>query len=499
MKLAMQQKVATLTKTEITLPPVAKDGEGVDESLLSHHEAEQALLANLIHSNGLYEHISDFLTADHFFDPLHKKIFQAISTLIERNQLADVLTLKDFFARDPELAAAGGPNYLAKLASAYVSLGNTSTYGELIYDAHLRRQLLQLAHRIAEKAQTSTFEVTPIQQIEEAEQFLYELSSSGTFDKGQVPFTDAIGKAINLAERAYKKDSKIVGVTTGFIELDKKMGGLHPSDLLIVAGRPSMGKTAFATNIAFNAAKAKMQKRSEGASCLFFSLEMSAEQLAQRLLASESEVASELIRRGELTEADFKKFTQISRELSTLPLFIDDTGGITMSAIRTRARRLKRKENIGLIVIDYLQLIQSSGSRRQDNRVQELSEITRQLKALAKELDLPIIALSQLSRAVESRDDKKPQLADLRESGSIEQDADVVMFVYREAYYEERKEPSDPNDPKHTEWAARMHEIDHKADIIIAKQRHGPIGTSHLFFDKRFTKFGNLDKGYYRS
>lgn len=470
--------------------------EGQNDNALSlpqNTEAEQVLLANLINDNLAFEQISDFLRPEHFSDPIFGKIYKAITTLLERGQAVDAVTLRDYFARDQELTNIGGLDFLAQLASAVVSIGNTREYAKLIYELHLRRQLIHLGHTIVDGAQKADYDHPPTQQIEEAEQYLYDLTTTGSFDRNFIDFSKALAGSIETANRAYKRDSKIVGVTSGLSKLDLWLGGLHPSDLLIIAGRPSMGKTALMTNIAFNACKATLRERKEGAVTAFFSLEMSAEQLATRILSSESGVVSDKIRRGELTDEYFTKFYEVARDLSSLPLFIDDTPALTMSAIRTRARRLKRKENLGLIVIDYLQLIQGSTNRRSDNRVQEISDITRGLKALAKELNVPIIAASQLSRAVESRDDKRPQLADLRESGSIEQDADVVMFIYRQAYYEQRKEP-ERNTEKHREWQERVARINNIADLIIAKQRHGPVGTISLFFDTQLTKFRDLAK-----
>jgi replicative DNA helicase len=391
------------------------------------------------------------------------------------------------------LANVGGAEYIAELAAADLAPGSTRAYGRLIYELHLRRQLIHLGHTLVENASQASLEKNPSDFIEEAEQSLYDLATTGSGEKTAVSFEEALTKSLVTARNAFKRQNRLVGITSGLSELDKWLGGLHPSDLLILAGRPSMGKTALATNIAFNAAKALHRQKESGAATVFFSLEMSDEQLAMRMLSSESGVVSDKIRRGELTDQDFNAFADVSRELGQLPLFIDDTPALTLSALRTRARRLKRKENIGLIVIDYLQLLQIGGSRRSDNRVQELSEITRGLKALAKELHVPIIALSQLSRAVESRDDKRPQLADLRESGSIEQDADVVMFVYRQAYYEERKAPENGT-PEHAEWVEKMNRIHNVAELILAKQRHGPVGTLKLFFDSTLTKFRDLEK-----
>ncbi|MBX9805170.1 MAG: replicative DNA helicase, partial [Alphaproteobacteria bacterium] len=356
----------------------------------------------------------------------------------------------------------------------------------------LRRQLMGIGEGMVLTARTHELEVSATQQIEEAEKKLFDLATTGNVSGGFQSFREALTTSIEMAEVAYRRDSHIVGVTTGLTDLDKWLGGLHPSDLLIIAGRPSMGKTILATNIAFNAAVASMENNKSGASVAFFSLEMSAEQLATRILASESGVSSDKIRRGEIRAEDFPMFVEVSRRLSTIPLFIDDTPALTVSALRTRARRLKRQEGLGLIVIDYLQLMEGGGSKRSsENRVQEISDITRALKALAKELDVPVIALSQLSRAVEQREDKRPQLSDLRESGSIEQDADVVMFIFREEYYEVRRQPPEGTD-KHAEWQARMNQIANQAEVIIAKQRHGPVGTVRLYFEGQLTRFGNL-------
>jgi replicative DNA helicase len=490
----MAKNAAQVIDSTIDTLDDSHEGEKNNAVDLPHNtEAEQVLLANLITDNLAFEHVSDFLRPEHFSDPIFGKIYKAISSLVEKGQSVDAVTLRDFFARDAELTNIGGIDFLAQLASSVVSVGNTRDYAKLIYELHLRRQLIHLGHNIVENAQKADFDHPPAQQIEDAEQYLYDLTTKGSFDRNFVDFTQALASSIDIANQAYKRDSKIVGVTSGLSKLDLWLGGLHPSDLVIIAGRPSMGKTALVTNIAFNACKATLRQKKEGAVTAFFSLEMSSEQLATRILSSESGVVSDRIRRGELTDQDFVKFYDVSRELASLPLFIDDTPALTMSALRTRARRLKRKENVGLIVIDYLQLLQGSSGRRSDNRVQELSDITRGLKALAKELNVPIIALSQLSRAVESRDDKRPQLADLRESGSIEQDADVVMFIYRQAYYEQRKEPERDTD-KHREWQERVARINNIADLIIAKQRHGPVGTISLFFDSRLTKFRDLAK-----
>ena len=457
-------------------------------------EAEQALLGALLHHNGAYEHLGEYLKPEHFADATNGRIYAAIGRLLERGQIADPITLRDFFARDKTLGDVGGTEYLAHLATCVISLGNTQTYGRIIHELALRRSLIDLGAQVVQDALAPASEdVSPQEQIERAEQRLYDLATTGQSDKGFVPFSGALTEAIQSAHAAKTRQSKIVGVTTGLDDLDKQLGGLHPSDLIILAGRPSMGKTALATNIAFNAALAQIDdpEAGSGASVAFFSLEMSAEQLAGRLLAQESNVPSDHIRRGHITESDFPRFRMVAERCASLPLYIDDTPALSISAVRTRARRLKRKHGLGLVVIDYLQLLQGSSGGK-EGRVQEVSEITRGLKALAKELHVPVIALSQLSRAVEQRDDKRPQLSDLRESGSIEQDADVVMFVYREEYYLARQEPSDHASDKHQQWEKSMEDAHNVAEAIISKQRHGPIGTVRLYFDSSLTRFGNL-------
>jgi replicative DNA helicase len=475
--------------------PLMEKKNSLDRTPPHNIEAEQALLAALLHNNLAFEQISDLLAPYHFCHEIHGKIYQAIGQLIERGQLADVITLKDFFEQDQSLKEMGGTNYLLELAQSLISVINIRNYAELIYDFYLRRQLIDVGEEIVNEAFKPSFEVPALQQIEKAEQKLFDLATSGQADRGFVPFSRALTLSISSAEIAFKRDSHIVGVTTGLTDVDKWLGGLHPSDLIIIAGRPSMGKTALATNIAFNAARASLEQTQGGGVVGFFSLEMSAEQLATRLLAQESGIASDKIRRGEISQSHFPKFLEVGRTLGDLPLYIDDTPALSISALRTRARRLKRKFGLDLLVIDYLQLLQSSNvtGKTNENRVQEISEITRNLKALAKEMDVPVIALSQLSRAVEQREDKRPQLSDLRESGSIEQDADVVAFVFREEYYESRKEPPENTD-KHRDWQENMNRIYNTAEFIIAKQRHGPIGTIKLYFEGALTKFGNLEQ-----
>jgi replicative DNA helicase len=454
------------------------------------YEAEQALLGALLHNNLAFERIAEFLKPEHFSDPSHGRIFEAINILINRGHVADPITLKEYFDRDNELADVGGGQYLAQLAVSIISTINVENYGRKIYDFYLRRQLIDVGEAIVNDAHTYDLEVSASHQIESAEKKLFELATSGVQERGLHSFSTALKHALKSAEIAYKRDSHIVGITTGFTKVDEYLGGFHPSDLIILAGRPSMGKTALATNFAFNAARAALEKK-EGAAVAFFSLEMSSEQLANRLLGQESGLSSDLIRRGDIGKSDFPRLVEVSNRLNALPFFIDDTPALSVAALRTRARRLMRQESLGMIVIDYLQLLSGGGKKSAENRVLELSEITRGLKALAKELNVPILALSQLSRAVEQRDDKRPQLADLRESGSIEQDADLVMFIYREEYYLERKKPTGGDD-KLAEWERSKSAVANIAELIIAKQRHGPIGTVQLHFEGRLTKFSDL-------
>ncbi|TXL82296.1 replicative DNA helicase [Vineibacter terrae] len=470
-------------------------------------QVEQALLGAILVNNLAYNRISDFLKPEHFADPLHGRIFDTAARMIERNQVVDYKTLRTFFETDETLVAAGRQNYLADLAAAAISIIDAGDYGRQIHDLFLRRQLIDVGETMVNDAFARDIETPATMQIEMTEKKLYELASAGQIEGGFRPFKMAITEAVEQAESAYKRVSGLTGVATGLHALDHLMGGLHRSDLIILAGRPSMGKTALATNMAFHAARSyreefdesQQAKVADGAVVGFFSLEMSAEQLATRILAERAEVSSEKIRRGEMNARDFDQVLACSRELEMMPLFIDDTPGLTVQALRTRARRLKRQHGLGLLVIDYLQLLQGASRGREANRVQEISEITRGLKMLAKELDVPVIALSQLSRAVEQREDKRPQLADLRESGSIEQDADVVMFVYREEYYLTRAEPArrpDESDERfnerHDQWKQRCEQAYGKAEAIVAKQRHGPTGIVRLRFEGAITKFDNL-------
>ncbi len=470
-------------------------------------QLEQALLGAILINNLAYNRVSDFLRPEHFADPLHGRIFDAAARMIERNQVVDYKTLRTFFENDETLVAAGRQNYLAELAAAAISIIDAGDYGRQIHDLYLRRQLIDVGETMVNDAFVPDVDAPATMQIEIAEKKLYDLASAGQIEGGFRPFKAALTEAVEQAESAYKRVSGLTGVATGLHALDHLLGGLHNSDLIIVAGRPSMGKTALATNMAFHAARSyreefdenQQPKTVDGAVVGFFSLEMSAEQLATRILAEQAEVPSEKIRRGELNARDFDQVLACSRELEMIPLFIDDTPGLTVQALRTRARRLKRQHGLGLLVIDYLQLLQGAARSRDSNRVQEISEITRGLKMLAKELNVPVVALSQLSRAVEQREDKRPQLADLRESGSIEQDADVVMFVYREEYYLTRAEParrpeeSDERfNERHDAWRQRCETVYGKAETIVAKQRHGPTGTVKLRFEGAITKFDNL-------
>lgn len=461
------------------------------EDLPHNSEAEQLILGTLLYNNAPLERISDFLKPDHFSTPLHREIFQAIQKTIERGYVADPITLKGYFSQHE--GAEDIQKYLVSIASSSTQIIDVEHYARIIYDLFLRRELIALGSDVVVEARKLDHEKSTEEQIATIEQELFQLASKNGSEKGPMSFSSALAEAVQTAKKAFQSDRKIVGVTSGLTSIDDYLGGFHNSDLLILAGRPSMGKTALATSLAFNAAKAHLEKRVEGAGVLFFSLEMSAEQLATRLLAAESQVSSEKIRRGELNSANFEKFIEVSRELENMNLFIDDTPALSVSALRSRARRLKRQHDIGFIIIDYLQLL-TTGRHGGDNRVNEISEISRSLKAIAKELNVPIIALSQLSRAVEQRDDKRPQLADLRESGSIEQDADVVMFVYREEYYLSRKEPDVEDVKKYNEWTDKLQKVANTAEVIIGKQRHGPVGTVRLHFDGRYTRFSNLDQ-----
>jgi replicative DNA helicase len=465
-------------------------------------EAERGLLGAIFVDNRALEQVGEFLQPDHFALTAHARIFEAMLKLIERGQIADPTTLRPYFEADESLDDIGGAKYLANLAASAINVINAREYGRIIYDMHLRRELITLGEKVVNEAYSNDIDLEAMRQIEGAEQSLYDLATTGDFDGGFQPFKTAVLEAINIADLAHKRQGGLSGVGTDLLDLDKLLGGLHRSDLLILAGRPAMGKTALATNIAYNAAKNFLDSGGEeGAVVGFFSLEMSAEQLAARILSEQANVASDKMRKGELTNEEFHTLATVSSELHKVPIFIDDTPALTVSALRTRARRLKRQSNLGMIVVDYLQLISGSANSRSDGRVQEVSEITRGLKTLAKELNIPVLALSQLSRQVEQREDKRPQLSDLRESGSIEQDADVVMFIYREEYYLEKSDPMQRADEspdkfaqRQTNFSERMDRARGKAEVIVAKQRHGPVGSVKLSFVGEFTRFGNLDE-----
>ena len=491
------------------MTPLRGEAEAAFRTPPANTDAEQQLLGAILVNNAAYHRVAAFLRSEHFAEAVHGRIYAAIEKLIERGQIASGTTLKNLFDQDGALAEIGGAQYLARLATSVVTIINAEDYGRTIHDLYLRRQLIAIGEDTVNDAYGFDLERNATAQIEQAEKKLFDLAQTGQYEGGFRPFTQALTSAITIAEAAFKRSGRTTGVSTGFTDLDKLLGGLHPSDLVVLAGRPSMGKTALATNIGFNAARAYRPIRGsdgkisaeDGAVVGFFSLEMSAEQLATRVLSEESGVASDRIRRGDVSHDDFGRFVQASQKLASVPFFIDDTPALTIAGLRTRARRLMRQQGLGLVIVDYLQLLRGSGQSA-ENRVQEISEITRGLKALAKELNLPVLALSQLSRAVEQREDKRPMLADLRESGSIEQDADVVMFVFREEYYLSRGEPmrrpeesDDKFNERYARWQERLEEVHGTGEVIIAKQRHGPIGKVTLRFDGETTKFDNFVRG----
>jgi len=461
-------------------------------------EAEQGLLGAILVNNDAFYRVSDFLEPKHFFEPIHQLIFETSASLIRAGKIATPVTLKTFVPAETDLGGITVAQYLARLAAEATTIINAQDYGRTVYDLSIRRDLIRVGEDMVNVAFDAPVDFAPRAQIEDAEKKLYDLAESGRYDGGFQKFSQALTVAVDMAAAAYSRDGNLSGLASGLRDMDIKMGGLQPSDLIVLAGRPAMGKTALATNIAFNIAqkwRGEIQpdgqmKSVDGGVVGFFSLEMSAEQLATRILAERTGISSSSIRRGGISEADFDKIRDHSIEMQNLPFYVDDSGGLSISQLTARARRLKRQKGLDLLIIDYIQLLSGSG-RRSDNRVQEITEITTGLKALAKELSVPIIALSQLSRQVESRDDKRPQLSDLRESGSIEQDADVVLFVYREEYYLQSKEPR-PGTPEHEKWQLDMSLVHGKAEVIIGKQRHGPTGTINLQFDASVTRFGDL-------
>ncbi|MEI7804372.1 MAG: replicative DNA helicase [Hyphomicrobiales bacterium] len=463
-------------------------------------EAEQALLGAMLINNEAFYRVSDFLEPVHFFEPIHQKIYELIRSLVRAGKTANPTTLKTFLDGNLDIGGMTVSQYLARLAAEATTIINAQDYGHTIYDLSIRRALIVVGEDMVNIAYDSPVDSAPREQIESAERRLYELAETGRYDGGFQRFAQALTTAVDMAARAYQRDGKLSGLATGLEDLDRMMGGLQASDLVILAGRPGMGKTALATNIAYNVAKKwQGEVRADGHTVTanggivgFFSLEMSAEQLATRILAEQTGIPSSQIRRGGITESEFEKIKDHSVELQVLPFYVDETGGLAVAQLAARARRLKRQRGLDLLVIDYLQLLQGSTKRSSENRVQEITEITTRLKALAKELNVPILALSQLSRQVESREDKHPQLSDLRESGSIEQDADVVLFVYREEYYHVMRKPLESDREKFAAWLAEGDKYDGKAEVIIGKQRHGPTGTVELQFDAAVTRFSSL-------
>ena len=476
-------------------------------------EAEAALLGAIMIDNRIAEDVQLKLRADHFYEAVHGRIYDAILLLLDRNMVANPVTLKPMFEADEAMKTLGGPAYLAQLTGSGAGLIGARDFANQIYDLALLRELVQVGRTMTERALDTSEAETPKEQIEAAEVALYKVAEEGGETGSVKSFGQATRMAVELAEKALNAGGGLSGVTTGLESVNAKTGGLHHSDLIILAGRPGMGKTALATNIAFNAARRWIRdveedgiapEKSVGAKVAFFSLEMSADQLATRILSEQSAISSEALRMGKIGQQDFRNLARAAAELETLPLYIDDTAGLTIAALRTRARRLKRRHNIGLIIVDYLQLLQGSSRTSDGNRVQEISEISRGLKTLAKELNVPVIALSQLSRAVEQREDKRPQLADLRESGSIEQDADIVLFVYREEYYvaaREPKRPTEGDDAKtfddHAKWASDMEKVFGLSELIVAKQRHGATGKVKMKFEAQITRFSDyVDDAY---
>jgi replicative DNA helicase len=462
-------------------------------------EAEQALLGALLVNNEALYRVSDFLEPLHFFEPIHQQIYEIARSLIRTGKLASPVTLKTFLPADVNIVGLTAAQYLARLAAEATTIINAADYGRTVYDLAIRRDLIAIGEDMVNVAYDAPVDFAPREQIEDAERRLYDLAEIGRYGGGFQKFEQALTTAVDMAARAYQREGRLSGLATGLRDLDVKMGGLQSSDLIIIAGRPGMGKTALATNIAYNVARAwRGEVRPDGhidtlngGIVGFFSLEMSAEQLATRIIAEQSGIASSTIRRGGINEHEFERIKDVAIELQHLQFFIDETGGLTVAQLAARARRLKRQKGLNLLVIDYIQLLQGSTRRAQEGRVHEVTEITTSLKALAKELNVPIMALSQLSRQVENRDDKRPQLSDLRESGSIEQDADVVLFVFREEYYLSNKEPR-PGSDEHVKWQTEMAAVHGKAEIIIGKQRHGPTGTVNLQFDASVTRFDNL-------
>ena len=457
----------------------------------SNLEAEQALLGSILVNNDIIDEVSNIIKSTSFYDPAHTKIYEVIEVLNNKGMIANPITLKNYFEKDDMLNEVGGTEYLVKLTRFSSSTKQAIDYAKVIHEMYLRRELVLISDNLSSETLNAK-ELSAEKIIEGTEKSLFDLAERGSFSQSFLKFNQALDQTIEMATLAMKNDHGIVGVPTGLTDLDEKLGGLHKSDLVILAGRPSMGKTALATNIAYHAAQTLIS-RQEKSSIAFFSLEMSSEQLSTRILSEQARIKSDDIRRGKVSEEEINRYIETSRNIYNLPLYIDETPAITIATLSNRARRIKRLFGLSLVVVDYIQLMRGSSTNRNDGRVQEISEITQGLKALAKELGVPVLALSQLSRAVETRDDKQPQLSDLRESGSIEQDADVVMFVYREAYYLERKQPK-LGSIEHAEWQSKMNDVNGLADIILGKQRHGPTGTVKVEFEGIYTKFKDLTK-----
>ena len=479
--------------------------ENISQTLLEHNllrklpanvHAEQMLLGAVLINSDLIEQINEFLKADHFYEKIHQKIYHAIEILVEKGLSATPVTIKSMLEKDPLYQELNGNEYIIRLTTIAMVVINPYDYGKIIYDLAIKRNLITIGEEIVNDAYNSTLEQEAPEQLEIAESKLYLLASEGMKEKGFIPMRESVAESLSSINRAMKNTDHITGISTGYLDLDNKLSGFQNSDLIIVAGRPSMGKTAFAINFAFNACKALQRKTKEGEkppAVGFFSLEMSSEQLASRLLSMMARVDSTNLRNGKVNEEHYNDLRKAAAELSEMPFFIDDTPALSISAVRSRARKLKRKHNLGIIFVDYLQLL--TGSAKSENRVLEISQITQGLKAIAKELNIPVIALSQLSRAVEQREDKRPLLSDLRESGSIEQDADLVMFLYREEYYLRRKEPA-PGDPKYSEWQAALDRAHNIAEILIAKHRNGAVGNVQLYYVDKFSSVGNLDRSH---
>jgi replicative DNA helicase len=454
------------------------------KELPNNIEAEQAVIGSILVTNEIFDEISVIISSLNFYDPMHQKIYEAIESLIYKGMLANPITLKNYF--EDEKDDLDVPEYLVKITKFSTSVRQATEYSKIIYDMFVRRELIKISEQTIDSAKLNDLDTNGQTIIENSERLLFDLAEKGSFNSSLIKFDEAMRQTIEMASAAYKNEEGIVGVPTGLRDLDDRLGGLHQSDLIIIAGRPSMGKTSLATNIAFNAAQ-KLLENGKKSTIAFFSLEMSSEQLSTRILAEQARIRSNDIRRGKISDEQFDKFLETSKNISELPLYIDETPAISIAAMSNRARRIKRLFGLDMIIVDYIQLMKGTTFNK-DGRVQEISQITQGLKAIAKELSIPVVALSQLSRQVEQRDDHKPQLSDLRESGSIEQDADVVMFVYREGYYLQRKEPREAT-VEHAEWQAKMNEVAHLAEIIIGKQRHGPVGKVTLEFEEQFTKF----------